>query len=273
MILLPIDAAPNFLIRGAIIAGIPIRVGHVFENESFPNYYYTTQVPVNIGINRSELDMNYDLIDAIRPSKIKRSYQPFVSMNFNGSVLEKNKLQKNNYLCLQMGSANGLPTTKKWLEDNFRELIKKILQLFPGMKIVAVGDSGDSKIINRICDGIISEGLINLSGKTDLNELKSILFNSRLVICHDSGIMHMSNALRKNTIAIYGPSDPDFYALKLPTFHLIREKIHCSPSQGLFPGKFSFLTEEESTILCPLPECMKAISVDAVLHKCAELLN
>lgn len=274
LILLPIDASPKFLIRGSILAGIPIRVSHVFENEpGGPDYYYTEKVPVKPGKIRSELDMNYDLLDAICPSKIKRSYQPFVSMNFNGLVLNNYKLERNKYISIQMGSANGLPTTKKWLEENFRELIKKLLHSFSEFKIVAVGDTGDSKIINRILKGIKSENLINLSGKTTLNELKSLLFNSKFVICHDSGVMHMSNALKKDIIAIYGPSDPDFYAINLSTFHLIRKEIHCSPCQGLFPGKFSNLTEEESLRKCPVPECMKSVSVDDVYNKCVELFN
>ncbi|OGU35097.1 MAG: hypothetical protein A2068_06400 [Ignavibacteria bacterium GWB2_35_6b] len=273
VVIMPIDAAPNFLIRGSILAGIPIRVGHVFNGEYLPEYYYTVKVPVKLGKVRSELDMNYDLIEALYKGNFDRRYEPFVNMNFNGIALEKFGLQKEKYICIQMGSANGMETTKRWLENNFKLLIEKLSDNFTGYKIIALGDKGDAIIVDRICNSINSDNLLNLSGKTTLSEVKSLIFNCKFLICHDSGLLHIGNALKKNVIAIYGPSDPDFYADNLPTCHIIREKIHCSPCQGLFPGKFSFLTEAESLKLCSVPECMQAVTVDSVYNKCVELLN
>jgi heptosyltransferase-2 len=273
VIFLPIDASPKFLIRGSILAGIPIRVGHIFDDLTLPSYYYTIKVPVKINNSRNEIDMNLDLLEAVYKQKFQRDYQPFIQVTDDPKYLNQHGLKKNEYICLQMGGANGLPTTKRWFVENFIELINRLFFHFPSLHIIALGDIGDAVIVNKVCDSVKSNRLINISGKLNLEETKNLISTCRLLICHDSGLLHIGNALKKNVIVIYGPSDPDNYAVNLPSCHIIREKIPCSPCQGLFPGKFSFLTESESLRLCPVPECMKSVTVDSVYNRCVEVLN
>lgn len=173
VVFLPFDAARKFLIRGSILAGIPIRVGHVFEHMPFPSYYYTIQVPVMQRKVRSEIDLNLDLLQALSGRPFQRDYFPFVEMDGDTGILEANGLQKDAYVCLQMGSSNGLPSPKRWLEGHFRSLIIKLLESFPDLGIVALGDRGDSHIVNRICEGIKSERLKNLSGKANWKKQKA----------------------------------------------------------------------------------------------------
>ena len=269
----PFDASPKFLIRGSIAAGIPIRVGHVFDHIPMPSYYYTIKVPVIRREVRSEIDMNLDLLQALYGKPFQRDYRPFVEMDGEIGILEANGLQKNTYICLQMGASNGLPSPKRWLEGNFRELIVKLLDSYPHLGIVALGDKGDSPIVNRICDGIESERLKNLSGKISLDETKKLISDCRFLICHDSGLLHLGNALQKQVIAIYGPSNPDFYALSLSTCHVLRKPCDCTPLLGLFPGMLSEPTEAEVALKCPVPRCMERLTVDEVYTKCAELLQ
>lgn len=274
VIFLPVDASPKFLIRGSILAGIPIRIGHVFDdNGVVPPYYYSHRVPVKNGLKRNEIDINLDLLEAFAKQKLNRNYQPFIQVDNGLKYLRLYELKENQYICLQMGGANGLQTTKRWFESNYVALLNKLLQNFRELKLVALGDDGDMPIISKIFDSVNSKRLIIAAGKSNLAETKSLIASCKLLICHDSGLLHIGNALKKNVIAIYGPSDPDIYAEDLQTCHIIRKKISCSPCLGLFPGRFSFLTEEESAKLCPVPECMKAVTVDLVYHKCVELLN
>jgi len=273
VILLSIDASPTFLIRGALLAGIPERIGHRFENEIVPDYYYTKHVIVSNDTLRSEIDINLKLLDSLTGEQVSREYKPFVHVDPDENLLKKYDLMKNRYICIQTGGANGMPTTKKWLEGNYKLLVEKLLTDFPDINITGIGDTGDSIIAERIFSGFDTGRVLDLTGKTTLNEVKTLIYYSRFVICHDSGIMHMANALSKKTLAIYGPSDPDYYTVNLPTFHLISNKVFCSPCQGMFPGKFNFITEEQATKQCPMPECMKSISVNMVYDKCVEILD
>jgi ADP-heptose:LPS heptosyltransferase len=272
VVFLPIDASPKYLIRGSIIAGIPIRVGHIFKNTNIPPYYYTIRVPVKNRKIRSEIDINLDLLQALYQKDFPREYQPIIDVKDSTDYIEKHGLEKNKYICLQMSAANGQPAPKSWLEVRFRTLIQKLLSEHRDMKLVALGDKGDSHVVNRICAGIVSDRLKNLAGKTDLEEAKNLIFYCKFLICHDSGLLHIGNALKKDVIAIYGCSDPDYYTTNLSTCHIIRQKCDCSPCLGLFPGMYE-LTEAELALKCPVPECMKHISVDDVYLKCVELID
>ena len=273
VVFLPFDASPKTLIRGSILAGIPIRVGHVFDHVTIPSYYYTHKVQVRTNIVRNQIDLNLDLLQALSQKSFQRGYRPFIDMNYETTILETNELQKNAYICLQMGGKSGFPTTTRWPESHFQSLIKKLLDAYPDLKIVALGDMGDSMIVNRICEGIESNRLINLSGKTNLGETKSLIASCKFLVCHDSGLLHLGNALRKNIIALYGPSNPDFYAFNMSSCHIIQKKCDCSPCLGLFPRMSGELAEEEAALKCPVPECMKKITVNDVYEKCVELLN
>jgi ADP-heptose:LPS heptosyltransferase len=271
-VFLPCDAAPKFLIRGCVLAGIPIRVGHVFEGQSTPSYYYTVRVPVRRNGPRNEIDLNLDLLEAVYGKPFPRNYNPVVDVDRRALVSKAYGLLPKRYFCVQIGAANGLPTAKRWPEDHFRELLQRILEAHPEIAIVALGDKGDAPIVKRVCQGIVSKRLNNLAGITSLQETKSLIASGKFLICHDSGLLHIGNAVGTPVIALYGPSDADEYALRLPTFHILREACDCSPPLGLFPGLYEE-TEAERAARCPGPKCMRLLTVDRVYAKCAELLE
>lgn len=51
--------------------------------------------------------------------------------------------------------------------------------------------------------------LINLSGKTRLPELIPLMEAASLVVCNDSGPMHLAAALGRPVLALFGPTDPE----------------------------------------------------------------
>lgn len=272
VVFLPFDASPGFLIIGTIIAGIPVRVGNVFDQISVPSYYYTQPVTVTKQTKRNEIDLNLDLLQTLTKNNFTREYVPMISPVRDDSLLHDLKLNREAYICMQIAGANGILTNKLWLEENFKGLIIELLKSFPSLKIVALGDKGDSLRVNRVCDGIESGNLLNLSGKTSLRDVKNLITNCKILICHDSGLLHMGNALGKNVIALYGFSEPDAYALNMPNCHIIQKQCDCPPLRpGLFPGMFE-PTEVEFALKCPIPECMKRITANDVFKKCSELL-
>lgn len=273
VIFMPFDAAPKFLIRGSILAAIPIRAGHFFDHLPVPEYYYTHKVRVPLEDARSEIDLNLDLLQAVCQKDFQREYSPLISASGDEVILQLNGLEKDGYVCLQMGGANGRPTTKRWLENYFHELIQKLLASYGELKILALGDEGDSPIVDRICKGIESDRFRNICGQTSIQETKSLISFCKFLVCHDSGLLHMGNALRKNVIAIYGPSDPDFYALHLPSCHILQMTCDCKPKLGLFSTILQGPTEATAAQRCPVPKCMERLTVDQVFQKCAELIE
>lgn len=65
---------------------------------------------------------------------------------------------------------------------------------------------------------------VNLSGQTSLTDMIRLVQSARLVICNDSGPMHLAAALGKPVVALFGPTAPERfgpYPLNAPGHHVI----------------------------------------------------
>ena len=90
--------------------------------------------------------------------------------------------------------------SKIWPRDYFNQLINSIIGSYKA-NIVYVGEKSDTSIEE-------SNGIANLTGKTNLSQLASILKRSDLFISNDSGPVHMAVALGVPVISIFGRKQP-----------------------------------------------------------------
>ena len=114
------------------------------------------------------------------------------------------KIQGNqNYILLCPTSKH---FTKTYPKEKFREIIKK----YPDRNFYLV--SGDNPTEKEICAFIArdNQNVKDLSGNTDYNMLMDLIGNSEFVICNDSGILHLSEAIGKRVIAIFGSTVREF---------------------------------------------------------------
>ncbi len=73
--------------------------------------------------------------------------------------------------------------------------------------------------------------IFNLVGKLSINESASIIKKSKKVYTHDTGMMHIAAALKKEIISIWGSSHPilGFYPYNSKFTVLQNDKIKCRP--------------------------------------------
>jgi ADP-heptose:LPS heptosyltransferase len=73
--------------------------------------------------------------------------------------------------------------------------------------------------------------ILNLCGKLNLNQSASVIKQSDLVYTHDTGMMHVAAALKKNIISIWGNTVPALGMYPYQTnFEVIENKdLHCRP--------------------------------------------
>ncbi len=76
-------------------------------------------------------------------------------------------------------------------------------------QIILLGDQQDAIKIKKI-ESHFPENVLNGCGKYSLNESASIIAQSLLVITPDTGLMHISAALRKKIISVWGNTVPAF---------------------------------------------------------------
>ena len=96
--------------------------------------------------------------------------------------------------------------TKTYPKEKFVEYIKSN----PDTNYLLVGD--DSEEDKEICSTIENEtnNTINLCGQLSYAELAGIIGGSDHVICNDSGILHLSEAMGKRVVAIFGSTVKEF---------------------------------------------------------------
>ena len=105
------------------------------------------------------------------------------------------------YIGLVIGAAHN---TKKLPVKKLKELCSKIH--YP---IILLGGKEDRAIGEEIAD--IDRGHVyNSCGKFSLNESADIIRKAKLVITHDTGLMHIAAAFKKPIISIWGNTVPAF---------------------------------------------------------------
>ncbi|MGI5867843.1 MAG: lipopolysaccharide heptosyltransferase II [Kiritimatiellia bacterium] len=102
------------------------------------------------------------------------------------------------------GAARG--ESKRW--KGFAEAIKIVLRSLPASRVVVAGAPNEMALCADVAESI-GPAAINVAGRTSLPEFASLLGSCRLVLCNDSGGMHLASAAGVPVVAIYGLTDPD----------------------------------------------------------------
>lgn len=95
--------------------------------------------------------------------------------------------------------------TKRWAPERFVELLQKLDQ--DGARCVLLGGPDERDLCGEIAEKS-STNPPNLAGQTSLRELAAVLSRASVVLTHDSGPMHIADALGRPLVAICGPTNP-----------------------------------------------------------------
>jgi heptosyltransferase-2 len=96
-------------------------------------------------------------------------------------------------------------SAKTWLPERFRAVLIAWQESHPASAILLLGTQGEKNKIAQIAAGLCGS-IHNLAGKLTLRQTIILLAHCRLVICNDSGIMHITSSLNIPLLAIFGPT-------------------------------------------------------------------
>ena len=116
--------------------------------------------------------------------------------------------------------------TKLWPTGYWRELTRLLVEA-GGVDLVFTGSRDEMAINADIADGIA--GIRDLTGRTDLKVLAEVFRSSDLVICPDTGPMHLAAAAGAKVLAIFGPTAPWRTGPFGPGQTILRTGRECSP--------------------------------------------
>ncbi|HAZ09729.1 MAG TPA: hypothetical protein DCY56_01295 [Candidatus Omnitrophica bacterium] len=147
---------------------------------------------------------------------------------------------------------------KQWKRKGFIDVISSILKN-PQYKVILIGDINEAGLSKEIAGAVKHPNLIDLTGKTSLNELFALIEKFSLLLTCDSAGMHIASDLGVKVVAIFGPTDPAEYGPRGDKDIVIRKNLKCSPCKK---AQCKFETHE----------CMTAISAEEVLEAINKIL-
>jgi len=115
---------------------------------------------------------------------------------------------------------------KRWPSAHFAALAKKLAER--GCAIWLFGSPKDHAVAEEILQR--APGLCrNLCGATSLGQAVDLLAMAELVVCNDSGLMHVAAALDRPLVTLYGSSSPGFTPPLSDQADILSLNLDCSP--------------------------------------------
>ena len=95
--------------------------------------------------------------------------------------------------------------SKRWKAEKFAEVGNALIEKY-GVKVVVLSGEADKELGDKV-SALLNEKCLNLSGKTSVADIASVLRRVKLFISNDSGPVHISCAVGTPVVAIFGRSD------------------------------------------------------------------
>ena len=157
------------------------------------------------------------------------------------------------YISIVIGAVHN---TKKLPVEKLKELCRKI-----NHPVILLGGKEDAANGQQIA-AVDEIKIYNACGKFRLNESADLVRKSKLVITHDTGLMHIAAAFKKPIISVWGNTVPEFGMYpyfgkyQIPDSRLQISNLSCRPCSKIGYDK------------CPRGhfKCMNEISTDKILE-------
>lgn len=115
---------------------------------------------------------------------------------------------------------------KRWPARHFAELARRLAA--DGGPIWLLGTAKDTTVGDEIA--ALSGGAArNLCGRTTLEQAIDLIACARQVVSNDSGLMHVTAALDRPLVALYGSSSPTYTPPLSPRARILSLDLPCSP--------------------------------------------
>jgi heptosyltransferase-2 len=152
---------------------------------------------------------------------------------------------------------------KQWSVPCWHHLLTKALEEYPNLHLHAFGTHQDAVLIEAVFQGLSPEHqrrCFSHAEKTNIRETMACLNKLDGLIGVDSGVPHLTAALGKATLTLFGPMSPEKWKPLGSNSKVIHMALACQPCH--LKGD------------CPTPyRCMDDLSVDAVWQGWHRLLG
>lgn len=144
----------------------------------------------------------------------------------NHTSLNRGEVEKPLRVGLVLGTSWA---TKEWPQEKWYSLIKSLQYR---ANFVCLGGPKEATQYKPLIDSLAAEGInhimLNMLGKTTLQEVGALIESCDVVVTADTGSLHIALALDKPVVALFGPTDPKLWGPLTGTFKvLVNDELDC----------------------------------------------
>ena len=227
-------------------AGIRRRVGYLKEMR-FGLLNVMPHLPK--AIKRKTAETYFRLAEAAGPRPVPALT---VDAGNQARLLAAEGLAAGGYVVLMPGAEFG--PAKRWPSRCYAEFAWAMMER--GDRVVLLGSPKDADVGADIVS--MAPGVIDLTGKTRLEDAIDLIAGARLAVCNDSGLMHVAAAVGTPLVAVYGSTSAENTPPLSERSEIVTLGLSCSPCHQK---------------ICPLGTlaCLEHLGVDEVLAAAARV--
>ncbi len=114
-------------------------------------------------------------------------------------------------VALLPGGANNIAVGdepfRRWPKERYKEIALKLIE--HGYELIFVGGPNDIPITNFIKEDLDPDKIYDFTGKLRLHQSGLLLSKAALIICQDSGLMHLASCFNPNLLCLFGITSPE----------------------------------------------------------------
>ncbi|HPV73202.1 MAG TPA: lipopolysaccharide heptosyltransferase II, partial [Smithellaceae bacterium] len=240
----------------AYVAGIGVRAGYSTDGRGF---LLTHPVRRSADILRvHQIDYYLEMVKALGCADVDRSLRLETSLSTatTREILRK-YLPENNRPLIGIAPGAMYGPAKRWLPERFAQAGESLAKKLDAQVLLFGG--GDDWETAELVRGQAQTDMMNLAGRTSLEDSVYLISQCRLFLSNDSGLMHVAGGLNIPTVAIFGSTNPVTTSPAGERTTLVRKETPCSPClKKTCPTDF---------------RCMTAVTVEDVVEAALTLIN
>jgi len=240
------------LLKSAITAwltGAPVRIGYHWQREGARLLNRVVpKEPTSAHAVQEYLDVARFLGAETEPVQFPIYIPPEADARMSRWLQQEGIVPPEGFISINPSAGQAF---KRWRTERWAQLITQIDQQYH-LPVVLVGGKADRPLAEQIRSHT-PVPFVDMVGRTNLKELAAILRRSLVHLCGDTGSAHISAALGKPVIGLYGPTDHVRTSPYGQEHRLITHKHECPVCTGRTPRR------QHS-------DCMDLISVDEVVQ-------
>lgn len=120
-------------------------------------------------------------------------------------------------------------SARRWAPERFGEVARRLLA--EGLQVVVAGSGREAPMVQRVVAG--ATGAVGAAGVLDVPALAAAVEGASLVVCNNSGGMHLADALGTPLVALFaGTEEEGQFAPRTTRAMVLRRPTWCAPCRA-----------------------------------------